>query len=106
MKTGKFVVGFVRAFGLPLGIEPFGCWNVVDTHAWLSRDSRVIVSCPFSCMLLEVWFLGKTHLQHGLPLNVQQTGLILSVMGQVIDEGDKSVNSHIEKAEIVCICRG
>lgn len=25
MKTGKFVVGFVRAFGVPLGIEPFGC---------------------------------------------------------------------------------
>lgn len=36
MQTVKFVVGFVRVFGRPLGIEPFGCWNVVDTHTWLS----------------------------------------------------------------------
>lgn len=53
MKTVKFVVGFVRAFGVPLGIEPFGCQNVVDTHAWLSRDSRVVVRCPCISFLLH-----------------------------------------------------
>lgn len=38
MRTVKFVVRFVKAFGLPLGIEPFGCWNVVGhPHLALSR---------------------------------------------------------------------
>lgn len=53
MKTVKLVVDFVRALGLPLGIEPFGCWNVVDTHTWLCQDSRVVVRCPCISFLLH-----------------------------------------------------
>lgn len=56
--TLKFVVGFVRAFCLPLGAEPFGCWNVVDTYTWLSQDTRVVVRCPcISFLLHAAWSL-------------------------------------------------
>lgn len=53
IRTVKFVVRFVKAFGLPWELSHLDAGMWWDTHTWLCQDSRVVVRCPCISFLLH-----------------------------------------------------